>query len=145
MNSAQIGREIRAALSATIRDVATAAMDALIQTTPVDTGNARNNWIASFGAPHTGTDGSRLSPSSSMQEASIQRLQRYDVGRDGPVYIRNNVIYVQYLDQGRSSQAPAGFVAKALLSAVARAPWGRRQQARKMMRRMARTAYLRGI
>lgn len=144
-SAAQIGREIREHLSAVLRDVMLGAADAVTAATPVDTGNAQNNWILSTGSPHAGVDGSRLSPSSAMQEQGIAKIQRYDVGRDGPIYLRNNVLYVQYLDQGRSSQAPAGFVARAFLSATSQAPFGRKQAARKMLRRMGRAAYLRGI
>lgn len=142
--SAKIGRDIREKISATLRDVMLQAADNLRNATPVDTTNAQNNWVLSTGRPYVGVDGSRDAPSHAAQDAGIAKIQSYDAGRDGPIYLRNNVIYLQFLDQGWSSQAPPGFVAAAFHAAVSRAAFGRKTAVRKMMRRMARTAYVRG-
>lgn len=139
-NAAQIGREIRAALSVTIRDVMLLVVENLKNSTPVDTEHARSNWIVTFKTPFTGVAGSREAVSYAEQEAGIARLERYDVGRDGRIHIRNNVPYVPYLDRGHSQQAPAGFVAMAIMAALRRAPRGRVESTRKMLRTLARTA-----
>lgn len=140
--AAAIGREIRAELSRTMASVMTLAQDNLRNSTPVDTTHASNNWILTVGKPSTLVDGSRVSPSTTLQDAGIRRMDTYDIGKDGPIYVRNNVLYLQFLDRGHSQQAPAGFVAVAMTNATRRAPHGRKQAVRKMLRNMARQAYL---
>jgi hypothetical protein len=144
-NAASIGRELRADISRTLRDVMLLAADNVTNATPVDTTNAANNWILSTGSPYTGVDGSRLAPSHTAQDAGIKALQGYDVGRDGKIYLRNNVLYLQFLDQGHSQQAPAGFVAAAFQGAARRAPRGRKSAVKKMLTGMARKAYIKGF
>lgn len=141
----KIGRELRADLSKTLRDVMLLAADNVTNATPVDTTNAANNWILSTGTPYNGVDGSRVNPSNQAQTAGIAKILDYDVGRDGPIYLRNNVLYLQYLDQGWSQQADAGFVAAAFQAAARRAPRGTKTRVRKMLRGMARGAYQKGI
>jgi hypothetical protein len=141
---AVIGKDIRAVLSGVVRDVMLDATQALIAATPVDTGHAASNWILSTGSPHSGVDGSREAVSTGAQDAGLAAIERYDVGKDGKVYLVNNVDYIGDLDQGSSPQAGAGFVARALLSGVSAAPKGRKTAARKMLKGMAKTAFKRG-
>lgn len=140
--SRKIGQQIREDISRTLRDVMLLAADNVTNATPVDTQHAANNWVLSVGSPYMGIDGSRDAPSSAAQEAGITKINHYDVGRDGPIFLRNNVLYLQFLDKGWSQQAPAGFVATALMAAARRAPYGRKQSARKVLRAMSRAAYL---
>lgn len=88
-----------------------------ILATPVDTGRARANWIASIGAPATEAD---RAPDKSGQVAlnEAQRVvARYAPGQGG-IYITNNVEYIEPLDQGSSSQAPNGMTAQAIQAAT---------------------------
>ncbi len=140
-SAAQVGKDLRADLSRVIRDVILLAADNVTNATPVDTGHAANNWVISTGSPYNGIDGSRAAPSRAAQERGIADIMDYDIGVDGPVYIRNNVLYVQFLDRGHSQQAEPGFVAAALEAAARRAPRGRKQAARKMLKNMSRAAY----
>lgn len=140
-NAASIGREARAALSKMLRDVMLTAADAVTNSTPVDTTHAATNWILSVGRPFTGIDGSREAPSRVKQDEGIRAVQRYDVGRDGKIYLRNNVLYLEFLDRGWSQQAPPGFVAAAIMTALRRAPRGRKQSVQKMLRGIAKSAY----
>jgi hypothetical protein len=149
--SAAIGRELREFLSTTSRDVMLLAANNVTNSTPVSTdegshvgGHAASNWILSTGSPYGGIDGSPGHPSWSAQEAGIQKLQGYDIGRDGPIFLRNNVLYLQFLDRGWSQQAPPGFVATAFSSAVRIAPHGRKQAVRRVLREMAKAAYVKG-
>jgi hypothetical protein len=144
-NAASIGKELRADISKTLRDVMLLAADNVRNSTPVDTTHAANNWILTTGRPYGGIDGSRESPSHSAQDDGIADLMDYDVGRDGPIHLRNNVLYVQFLDQGHSQQADAGFVALAFQAATRRAPHGRKGSVRKMLRNMSKRAYAKGI
>lgn len=143
-NAASIGKAIRADLSRVLRDVMLLAADNVTNATPVDTTHAATNWVLSVKSPYMGIDGSRDAPSDAAQQAGIARLQTYDIGRDGRIFLRNNVLYLQWLDKGWSQQAPPGFVAAALLDATRRAPHGRKQATRRVLRAMARSAYRKG-
>lgn len=97
----------------------------LIERTPVDTGWARANWVPGVGAPppsaSTPTDrDSRQSAASGRagaQQAGIASVLGYKVGR-GSVFISNGVPYVVVLNEGSSTQAPAGFVQAAILAGI---------------------------
>jgi hypothetical protein len=143
--AAQIGREIRAALSKTVAETMTMANHALIAANPVATTHSRNNWILSKGRPHKTVDGSRESPSDAMQQAGLTEAMSFDVGRDRKMFLTNNVDYVEFLDKGSSPQAEAGYVARAFADGVAAAPRGRKTATRKMLAGLARTAYVRGV
>lgn len=119
------------------------AQTVLTDTTPVDTGHARSNWILSMGRPYEGIDGSRAAVSETAADAGFDSLERYDVGRDGKIYLRNNVLYIQFLDRGWSAQAPAGFVGAAFMQAVSSMPRGRKAATRKVLKGMAKQAYTR--
>ena len=71
--------------------------------TPVDTGNARNNWQCTIGAPFVGED------ASGSDEQILQTIPR----RAGSVvYLTNNVRYIEKLEYtpGYSTKAPNGMV-----------------------------------
>lgn len=142
-NAASIGRELRADLSKTISKVMLLAESNLREATPVDTTLAASSWILSTGRPSTEIGGSHEAPSTAAQDAGIAALQHYDVGRDGRIYLTNNVEYLQHLDDGSSPQAEAGFVARAFAAAASGAPYGRKGAVRKMLAGMARHAFLR--
>lgn len=82
----------------------------LIEDTPVDTGWARANWVVSLGVPQTSVVGSRDNVDQSAQQAGISTLLSMTSLGQGPIYISNNVPYIQKLNDGHSGQAPAGFV-----------------------------------
>jgi hypothetical protein len=96
----------------------------LIQTTPVDTGWARANWVPRLGGPSTGTapnpgEGSGVSAASAQQSAGQAAVAaRYNSLNNGRVYVSNNVPYIGRLNEGHSAQAPAGFVQAAVKKAV---------------------------
>lgn len=69
--------------------------------TPVDTGNARNNWQCTIGAPFVGEDAS----------GSDEQILRTIPRRAGSVvYLTNNVQYIQPLEYGHSTKSPNGMV-----------------------------------
>lgn len=98
--------------------VARAIMASLIAETPVDTGWARSNWIATIGQAHTGTVGSKSSVNDNPQRASIRALDSYRTTQ-GEIFVANNVPYLVRLNEGSSAQAPAGFVQAAITRAEA--------------------------
>jgi len=98
--------------SRTVRQVTLAVSQAVIVSTPVDTGRARANWVASLGAPFTTTT-EDTDPSGSRQVAINNTvISGRQTGQE--VYISNNLPYIGRLNEGHSAQAPAGFVEKAV-------------------------------
>lgn len=90
--------------------------------TPVDIGWARAGWVPSVGQPHSG--GADLSPDPSdvsialgRQSTGTAQLVAYRLSQ-GDVFSTNNVTYIEALNAGSSSQAPAGFVQSAIVKAV---------------------------
>lgn len=141
--STKIGKAIRNDLSKVMRDVMLLAADNVVNSTPVKSGHAGSNWVLSVRAPHQGIEGSPKAVSWEAQKAGIRKIENYDIGRDGPrIYLRNNVLYVQFLDKGWSQQAPANFVALAIMAAQRRATTGRKAAVQKMLRQMTRAAYI---
>lgn len=117
-------------LSAKMMDVAQhklagaaiAGIDAAIDTTPVDTGNARGNWHLSFGTPSRlvddlkgdfGTYPQSIGPSTAHAKSNARaEIRSYNMKTDGDViYINNNVRYIKGLDRGVSSKG--GFMSDA--------------------------------
>ncbi len=89
----------------------------LIKVTPVDTGWARANWIASIGAPNSATRTNRPTASivpgaAAEQAAGLARMASFKLGQTA--FIVNNVPYIVKLDGGSSSQEPSGFVGRSV-------------------------------
>lgn len=96
----------------------------LVETTPVDTGWARANWVPSIGFPRVGpaTDSPTVAivpPQVIVQQAAMSGIFAYRLGQ-GSVFVTNNVPYIVELNEGKSAQAPTGFVQAAIRKAVTR-------------------------
>lgn len=94
----------------------------LIEDTPRDTGWCRNNWIPEIGPGGDDPIGSRneggVTAARAAQQQGIATIAlSYKLGL-GVITISNNVPYVTILNEGSSTQAPAGFVQAAILKAV---------------------------
>lgn len=94
----------------------------LVEATPIDIGWARANWVPSVGAPVvtqpiTAPESSDVQIQLGRVSAAQAQILTYSIA-DGPVFIANNVPYIRRLDDGWSSQAPAGFVKAAIEQAV---------------------------
>lgn len=91
----------------------------LVPATPIKTGWARANWVVSIGGPKTTVSGTpeTVGVARGEQSASVARLLVYRTDQ-GDIWISNNVPYIQALNEGRSPQADAGFVEKAIDSAI---------------------------
>lgn len=91
----------------------------LIESTPVDTGWARANWVPSIGAsvsvPAPNTGGG-VGSAQAKQAAGIASVLGYTLGP--VVYVSNNVPYITKLNEGSSKQAPQGFVQAAVVKAA---------------------------
>lgn len=89
----------------------------LSRQTPVDTGWAANNWIPSLGTPVAETVGTPAAVDSSAITQGISVFGAWKIDR--PAYLRNNVPYIERLNEGSSDQqATPGFVDRAILTEV---------------------------
>lgn len=86
----------------------------LRETTPVDTGHARANWVPSIGEPNA----SEVATGDGAHDSGLAQLVSYKLG-DGPAFESNNAPYIQRLNAGSSTQAPALFIEAAVDKAVA--------------------------
>jgi hypothetical protein len=106
-----------------IRRVAVAMDQALVMTTPVDTGRARGNWVTSIGRPQEfiaqkdqwGEDFPLPQEVIAQGQATIAG---WHIGR-GPIFIANSVPYIVRLEHGWSKQAPQGMLGAAVKAAQA--------------------------
>ena len=92
--------------------------------TPIDTGWARANWIATATVPSTSPVGTRHSVSAGASSRAIAKLISTYRLAAGPIYVSNSVPYIARLNQGSSKQAPAGFVQRAIARAIRSAARG---------------------
>lgn len=92
------------------------ASQAVITATPVDTGRARSNWLASAGTSiNEPIDREERGANTTLSENNAAISSRKS-GQN--VYISNNLPYIKRLNEGYSQQAPAMFVEKAVQTAV---------------------------
>lgn len=93
--------------------VAIQALRGFVQRTPVDEGRARGGWQLEVGSPppsqvdrtSQGAIGEEDPGLVAEETSKLAALRRWQI-----VYVVNNVPYIIYLDEGSSSQAPAGIV-----------------------------------
>lgn len=109
--------DIEAGVNALAINVASTVQAGLTIETPVDTSRALSNWRVNLGsrsdfsvlAHFPGERGSTYSSSGSMARALARSVLTARIPGQ-PIYISNAVRYIIYLNDGSSSQAPAGFV-----------------------------------
>lgn len=85
---------------------------------PVATGHSQANWIVSHGAPHLGVVGSRKAVDASASPSSLSAVLALPSLLNAPTFLVNSVDYIGKLNDGSSTQAPAGFVQRAILVGV---------------------------
>lgn len=116
----KIEAEISEFISLNVITVANYVAKEIHDDTPVRSGYARSNWVASVGAPETSTVGSKESVDSSRFATSLASLYRWTVAQ-GDIFITNAVDYIGRLANGSSAQAPSGFIDSAAARGLARA------------------------
>ena len=105
-----------------VRKCALVVDQSLVMGTPVDTGRARSNWIASIGTATEGIRdpyyaGKRLgvgetaNASAAMAQAQ-QVFAKRQIGQE--IHIVNNLPYIESLDGGHSTQASPGMIGRAI-------------------------------
>ena len=89
----------------------------LAEDTPKLTGWAASNWVPAIGAPVSAPFGSKLAVSSSAQEAG-KALLIGTYALPQIIHVNNPVHYIEELNRGTSTQAPADFVQTAIAKAI---------------------------
>lgn len=102
--------------------IAFQALVELVTTTPVDTSTALSNWQVAINVPVVSAinayfDGKFGSTEAASVSAAIRaaRAELKGVKAGDVVMISNLVDYIEDLNNGSSTQAPAGFVQRAIL------------------------------
>lgn len=94
-----------------VRKITFEVFSRVIRKTPVDTGRARGNWIASADRPVlVALDGAKSEQQALADAGSVALKQ----SAGGVVFLANNLPYIQRLENGWSDQAPAGMVGTTL-------------------------------
>lgn len=91
----------------------------ITEDTPVDTGWARANWIPQVARPdlqERGSTGSTAQAERQVQQG-LTSVFRYN-NLDKKLFITNNVPYIERLNEGSSTQAPAAFVQMAIARVI---------------------------
>lgn len=103
-SAAQVGANLRKAVTQAFRMLALEIDSELRRRTPVDTGHARRNWIPSVGQPNT-----EEAASDAEHAAGVAEVIGYELAA-GPLWVANVVGYIRALNYGHSTQQPAGWV-----------------------------------
>lgn len=121
----QVNRRIEQGVLRLHRDVTVQVATNLAQDTPVDTGQAKSNWVTSVGSAYGAyigpyvpgrfgsTAGANINAAISQAQHAAAMIQIGDTS-----YVTNNAPYIERLNQGYSLQAPSGFVERSILQAV---------------------------
>lgn len=111
----RIIRELEGLTERVVAGVALEVHAELVESTPVDTGWARANWVPNVGAPGDSSTAGQGEPGGAQaaQQAGVARVATYRLSQ-GQVHVTNNVPYIEALNAGHSQQAPAGFVEAAV-------------------------------
>ena len=89
------------------KTIALLVLRGVVLKTPVDTGRARGNWQVTINNQAEGEVDPRDSISAGQQQ--LASIKPFDV-----VWISNNVPYIEFLEEGSSTQAPEGMLALTL-------------------------------
>lgn len=102
-------------LEVVLRKLAIDLHTAITKRTPVDTGRARASWNIAQGEPLLDV------PPPNEGEAPLPSpgVPTFVVDGTAPIYITSSLVYIEALENGHSSQAPAGMVAVSLAEAEA--------------------------
>lgn len=87
----------------------------IVNRTPVDTGRAKGNWIASVGTPDKRQLKVGEQDSISQAKSVLSGLKIVD-----KIIIQNNLPYIQRLNNGWSLQAPPGYIQAEIQSVMER-------------------------
>jgi hypothetical protein len=113
----KLGEGIEKRARANVIKMASMILQSVVTSTPVDTGHARANWQVGIGEEHTDELAQEDKSGQATISAGTSILQTHKPG--DTIHISNNVPYIDKLNRGWSAQAPAGFIEKAINTALA--------------------------
>lgn len=119
-------REVEVNTNRTVRQVGIAAHQTVAIGTPVDTGQARSNWIVTLITPSSATrppfaPGRNLGRGERENLTAVLQEGQQIIGarrNEQDIWISNNLPYIGRLNEGFSAQAPAMFVEQAVQQAA---------------------------
>lgn len=124
----QIGENIDREVGEMLSLVSEMAYTEIVVATPVDTGTARTGWNITVGAMDSYVPSYQNYPSMQsgnarpnamrLAEQAVRPLRQPGANVYTSVFINNGVEYIGELNQGSSRQAPADFVARAVITTV---------------------------
>lgn len=107
---------------AAVRRATVAAYTALVIVTPVDTGRARAGWIISFNSPVPSAEIASKSGQSigiaKFKSQALSTIKAWNITK-GSLFISNSVEYINFLEDGHSSQRPEGMLVHGVSAAEA--------------------------
>lgn len=123
----RMGTGFPRAANAHFRRCFLAVDQAVVISTPVDTGFARSNWRASVGGPASSTispysPGNRLGRGEGANAAGAMSQAKAVAAARQPgqtMYLTNNVNYIGKLNAGSSAQAGPNFVERGIVAGLA--------------------------
>ncbi len=115
-----IYKELRDEISSVRKDLVVEIVSQESRENPIDTGLSASNWFAArsilykeFSAPSVGASAPLMA-----QSRVKKTVKGFSDNLKTPMYVINNVEYVEDLNMGTSPQAPAGFVDIAIMNAL---------------------------
>lgn len=103
---------IRVAPATVVKKVTFDLWRSITARTPVDTGRARANWFVTEGQPSTQMDEHKGAKTGQVPAPAPPDVS--GITGEEPVYIINNLPYIEALENGHSKQAPNGMVKLAI-------------------------------
>lgn len=119
----KLAKKVEVSASNTAVKAATSILTQLSVLTPVDTSQALSSWVVSLGSPsglkrtpfvHGKRGSSANASAKAMLRVGYDTLKTKVPGQ--PIYITNNQDYIVDLNNGSSTQQPAGFIQRAVVA-----------------------------
>lgn len=119
----RLSKQIPVNAQGMVKQTVLAIDQVLVVSTPVDTGRARANWVVGTGPSTKAIDayapGKGGSTAAENAEAALAQARAFLDSTDAStIYISNDLDYIEYLNQGTSAQAPAGFIEEAVQAGI---------------------------
>jgi hypothetical protein len=105
------------AVAGVVKKLVTQIVEEVATSTPIDTGQARANWLTSIGTPITYYKANAGSNSAANESIDMAAKVMASWNGQGDIHIANNLPYIAKLNAGSSQQAPKLFVQAAVLRA----------------------------
>jgi hypothetical protein len=102
--------DIPEALGDLVYVISLQALSGLVLKTPVDTGRARANWLVTVGTTTFAETDATDKPGSATISSGTVAISSVRKDPFTIVYLQNNLPYIEDLEGGSSTQAPAGMI-----------------------------------